>query len=375
MSADSPESRSRKRFPLVELLPLLGCCTFPGLVVIFGVLVLVSAGTWAWAWEQVVLLVLAIVYAIPGFVGLARYLRTTPEVLHEVVDARRQKKAIGALELEAIRAQEAGQVVLAKEILTEALRFARTAGTRADVARVKKNLRHFRVQQKTTQLRLQAQEDWTSDEIAERIAAAEVQRGSGRWRETREELTLALTLAKELGAEAVVARLRPVLAEITGREEKIRRDRETLATRVEAVRRALAEGREIDALETYAEAEVLSATLEDSQPLDPVRESIESLHQRRERAITRARVTRRKRLLDRALAQHGEISIARLARLLDLEDSLALEKWLLTLPDDTALRIQGNKVVLVEGADLTGAISAMLRAYTEWEARDVGKRG
>lgn len=83
--------------------------------------------------------------------------------------------------------------------------------------------------------------------------------------------------------------------------------------------------------------------------------------------------------LRKILKRYGnQISLSKMAQLLEFKDIIDLEKWLLSLPEDIALQIEGDQVLLPQELqsgtkEAEQAIDKLLARFEEYERQAQGK--
>ena len=88
--------------------------------------------------------------------------------------------------------------------------------------------------------------------------------------------------------------------------------------------------------------------------------------------IVVTKVAKRKFNLELVLKRYNKIKLEKMAELLDFEDPLELERWILTLPDDYPMKIEEDSVIFEE--QMVDQIDSLLGKFEEWETEGRGKK-
>ncbi len=85
-------------------------------------------------------------------------------------------------------------------------------------------------------------------------------------------------------------------------------------------------------------------------------------------------LTMRKQRFMKILKVYSEISLAKMAQLLEFENAIELESWLLDQPGDFPFKISGN-MVKIQSTDLAADINRLDAAFEDWKKNEKSGNG
>lgn len=192
----------------------------------------------------------------------------------------------------------------------------------------------------------------------------------------RERVTKVLEAARAREMADLVAQAEEALqrVEVVAREREAHR--EDLGVARAAMEQALAAGDEPRAVTEGEKTIECARRLGDGAQVSEIQRRLAPLRERVERENRARETEKRKRLLARAVNMYDEVPLARLAKLLQIDDPIELEKWLLELSDALPLTIAGESLKFDAAArvDLTATLDQLMASFQVWEREKFGKR-